>query len=146
MFHFSTPIHASVVNTTQCLKKDGHCKSDEYIFLYIHIFCHTFQTKSWLLSAKRKRTSIKNNQNLCIICWLLRLYSWLLPNIQETQLSRIIHFWTKIFHTAHQHAIVQLSSIALFQKRELAKFLRFSWILHGLSCEEKRSVILMSQI
>ena len=117
MFHLSTPIHASVVNTTQCLKKDGHCKSDEYIFLYIDIFCHTFQTKSRLLSAERKRTSIKNNQNLCIICWLLRLYSWLLPNIQEIKLSKIIHLRTKIFHAAHQHAIVQLSSFARLQKR-----------------------------
>ena len=121
MFHFSTPIHASVVNTTQCLKKAGHCKSDEYIFLYIHIFCHTFQTKSRLLSAERKRTSIKNNQNLCIICWLLRLYSWLLPNIQEIKLSKIIHLRTKIFHAAHQHAIVQLSSFARLQKKGIGQ-------------------------
>ena len=99
---------------------------DISFFISTDIFCHTWQTKSRLLSTESKRTSIETNQNLCIICWLLQLYSWFLPNIQDSQLSKIIHLRTKIFHTAHQHALVQLSSFARLQKKELDKLLQFS--------------------
>ena len=94
---------------------------DISFFISTDIFCHTWQTKSRLLSTESKRTSIETNQNLCIICQHLQLYSWFLPNIQDTQLSKTIHSQTKIFHTAHQHAIIKFSSFARLQKKGIGQ-------------------------